>query len=191
MLLDTADKIRFKMTRVVAGLDEDYLSEQLTTLVLNTNYRGHLKITFPIENPSVEVYSNHRINRWRHNTWIYLLFLITFLWIFSWPVLFFWTKKYSVVKSAWPFSKEGEDGRRVYATMSEKQWYSRWATAIEKAALAKRQDLLTEEDLATGNEQPPAVNSGNQVVDQAIGLLGAGIRAYHEVNRQVGWGYDC
>jgi hypothetical protein len=178
------------MTRTVIGLDEDYLTEQLTSLIQNTNYRGHLKITYPIENPSVEVYSDHWVNRWRQNTWICLLFLVTFLWIFAWPTLFFWTKKYSVVKSAWSFSRDCEYGRKTYATMSESQWYNRWAKAIEKAALAKRQAVLTEEDLAAVNQLPPAVNTGNQTVDQAIGLLGAGMRAYQEVNRQVGWGYD-
>jgi hypothetical protein len=178
------------MNRVVTGLDEEYLTRQLTRLIENANYRGHVKITFPIENPSVEVYSDYWVNRWRHNTWIYLLFMISFLWIFSWPILFFWTKKYSVVKSTWPFSKEGEDGRKTYASMSESQWYNRWAKAIENAVLAKRQDTLTEEDLVADNQPPPAINTGNQVVNQAIGFLGAGIRAYHEVNRQVGWGYD-
>jgi len=180
----------FKLTRVVTGLDEEYLTDQLTSLIRNTNYRGHLKITFPIENPTVEVFSDHKVNRWRQNSWLYLLFLISFLWIFAWPILFFWTKKYSVVKSAWPFSKEGEYGRKVYATMSESQWYNRWAKTIEKAALAKRKDVITEEDLAAVDQPAPAVNTGNQVIDQAVGFLGAGVRAYQEVNRQVGWGYD-
>jgi hypothetical protein len=178
------------MTRVVTGLDEEYLRDHLTSLIRNTNYRGSLKITFPIENPNVEVFSDHRVNRWRQSSWLYFLFLVTFLWIFAWPVLFFWTKKYSVVKSAWPFSKEGEYGRKVYATMSESQWYNRWARAIEKAALAKRKDFITEEDLATVDQPAPALNTGNQLVDQAAGLLGAGVRAFQEVNRQVGWGYD-
>jgi hypothetical protein len=188
--MHAANPSRFKLTRVVTGLDEAYLTEQLTSLIQNTNYRGHLKITFPVENPSVEVYSNHWVNRWRQNTWIYLLFLVTFLWIFAWPTLFFRTKKYSVVKSAWPFSRGCENGSNTYATISESQWYNRWARAIEKAALAKRQAVLTEEDLATVNQPPATVNTGNQIVDQAFGLLGAGVRAYQEVNRQVGWGYD-
>jgi hypothetical protein len=186
-----ADKIRFKLTRVVRGLDEEYLSRELTSLIRNTNYRGHMDISFPIENPSIEVYSDHRVNRWRHKTWIYLLFLITFLWIFSWPILFFLTKKYSVVKSVWSFSKEGEDGRRVYATLSETQWYNRWRKTIEMAVIQKRQGTITEEDLARADEQTAEVNSGNQIIDQAVGILGAGVRAYHEVNRQVGWGFDC
>jgi hypothetical protein len=184
----TADFGRFLFTREVEGLDEAFLRESIQSLIRATNYKGHLTVTFPTENPGVEIWSQHWINMWRNSTWICILFYITMLWIFTWPYLFFATKKYAVVKAVWPFSVPNVEGGRSFATMSEGEWFTRWQKVIEKAVLQRKQTLLTEEDLARVDE--PALQTGNNVIDSAVGFLGAGVRAYHEVNRQVGWGYD-
>ena len=178
-------------TRTVGGLDQKFLEENLTSLIRNTNYRGHLQISFPIDNPSVEVYSYHWINRARHNTIAIILSVITATIIFIWPIMTLMTKRYDTVKVYWWFSMtEGVGGGRIYATMSEAQWFNRWSRAIEKNALRHRKGLLTEEDLARVDEPEPEVNTGNSFLDAAAGLVGAGVHAYREVNRQVGWGYD-
>lgn len=176
-------------------MDKKFLEENLNSLIRNTNYRGHLSITFPIDNPGVEVYSYHWVNRARHNTFAILLSIITATIIFIWPIITLMTKRYDVVKVIWHFSMDDSlhtPGRRVFATMSEAQWFNRWSGAIENNALRKRQGLLTEEDLTTTDAPPqqPA-SSGNSYLDAAATLVGAGVQAYQQVNRQLGWGYDC
>jgi hypothetical protein len=178
-------------TRAVAGLDQKFLEENLTSLIRSTNYRGHLKITFPIDNPSVEVYSYHWVNRARHSMIAIILSIITATIIFIWPVITLMTKRYDTVKYVWPFSVDNGEGGRAYATMSEVQWFNRWSRVIEKSALRRREGLLTEEDLARVDDPEPQANSGNSYLDAAASLVGAGVHAYQEVNRQLGWGYDC
>lgn len=179
---------RFVFTREVEGLNEAFLREHIESLIRSTNYKGSIAITFPIENPAVEIWSQHWINVWRNSTLICILFYVSMLWIFSWTYLFFATKKYAVVKAVWPFSVTDLDGRRCYATMSEGEWFTRWQKAIEKAVLQKQHTTLTEEDLARVDDA--VTQTGNAVLDSAIGFVGASVRAYQEVNRQVGWGYD-
>jgi hypothetical protein len=163
----------------------------LTSLIRSTNYRGHLQIIYPTENLGTELYSDNFVNRWRNNTWICLLFYVTMLWLFTWPYLFFATKRYAIVKTEWPFSQADESGRKQYATISETQWMARWSKVIEKAALEKRQSVLTEEDLARVNEPVQQVDTGNSTLNSAVSLVGAGFRVFNEANRQLGWGGDC
>ncbi|KAF2398395.1 hypothetical protein EJ06DRAFT_480528 [Trichodelitschia bisporula] len=180
----------FRFTREVTGLDQRYLSDQITTLILNTNYKGHLKVTFPIENRAVEVYTSHRFNVWRFTTWIVILCYATFMWLFTWPYLFFATRRWSVVRCEWRYSVNNLD-ERVFAVASEIALFRRWAKTIENAVLDKKQCYFTEADLATENTVRPEFRSGNSSVDSAVGYIGTGIRAFNEVNRQLGWGGDC
>jgi hypothetical protein len=166
------------------------LEENLTSLVRNTNYRGHIKISFPIENPGVEVYSYHWVNKARHNMIAIILSVITATILFIWPIITLMTKRYDVVKHVWYFSIMGDDGVKRYASMSEAQWFNRWSKCIEKNVLYHRQGLLTEEDLVRGEEPVTQANTGNSYLDAAASLVGAGVHAYREVNRQVGWGGD-
>jgi hypothetical protein len=130
------------------------------------------------------------MNRWRNNTWICLVFYFSMLWIITWPFLFFTTKKYTVVKVDWPFSKKNLNGQVEYATMSEDQWFQRWATHLKKAVMERRQGGLTEEDLSRSRESGQIPQTGNPSVDSAIGFVNSGMQVFQEVNRQVGWGYD-
>ncbi|KAF2424880.1 hypothetical protein EJ08DRAFT_689437 [Tothia fuscella] len=181
----------FRVRRTVSGLDRKYLQEQIKALVNNTNYRGHTCISFPIENEAVEVYSTNRINTWRNTTWICMIFYITFLWLFTWPYLFFAEKRWSVVKVDWPFSVKNEFDMNCYTSISEQQLFQRWAKALETAILGKKQGTLVEEDLHRVDEPTAAFQSGHSDVDRAVSFIGAGIRGYNEVNRQLGWGGDC
>jgi hypothetical protein len=181
----------FSLTRQVTGLDSSYLHETLKSLIKNTNYRGHLSISFPVENKESKIYSSTWQNRWRLTPWIYMIFYITLLFIFTWPYLFFATKRWAVIKVDWAFSKTDSQGRKTYATVSEKKWYATWAGCIEKAVLQKRQGILTEEDLAKANAPEQEFRSGHEGVDTAVGLFGAGLQAYNQVNRSLGWGGDC
>jgi hypothetical protein len=179
------------LTREVSGLDIIYLRDTLKSLVHSTNYKGHTTITFPIENRAVDVYSSHKFNHWRMTTWICMIFYLTMLWIFTWPYLFFATKRWAVVKVTWPFSYVMEDGSRCFTTISEKVWFAQWAKTIEKAVLEKQQGVLTEEDLQRAVLPQEEFRSGNEQIDRAANFVGAGLRAFSDVNRQLGWGGDC
>jgi hypothetical protein len=172
-------------------LDTRYLEDNLKSIVHNTNYRGHTRISFPIENKAVEVYNTNRINTWRMTNWISFLFMITFLWLFSWPYLFFATKRWAVVKINWPFSVVNDAGERCFTSISERQLFEKWAKVIEKAVLEKKQGALSEEDFNNLDRPQPTFQSGHSEVDRAVSFLSAGARAYNEVNRQLGWGGDC
>jgi hypothetical protein len=189
-ILTKLTRRRFLFKREVGGIDTKLLEENLTSLIRNTNYRGHLQITFPTENPGIEVYSYHWVNKARNNMIVIILSVITATIIIIWPIITLLTKRYDVVKEIWWFSKQDESsGRSVYATMSEVQWFNKWRQCVEKNALRRRQGVLTEEDLAnTDDPEPPS--TGNAYIDTAAGLFGAGLSAYRETNRQLGWGGD-
>lgn len=175
----------FQIERRIIGLDTDLLKKRLTTLVRNTNYRGNICISFPVTNNIVEVYNENPTNRWRFTTWIRVLFYTTMLFLFTWPYLFFATKRFEVVVVDWPYSRYHEDQDTFeYVSITEDQLFNLWGRAIHHAVLSKRVCTLDQQDLITAEGRPP-IQTGNQVVD---GLVGAGIRAMNVVNQQLGWG---
>ncbi|KAK0610190.1 hypothetical protein B0T17DRAFT_128541 [Bombardia bombarda] len=178
----------FALQRRVLGFDEEKVRQKLTSLVRATNYKGHLTITFPVKDALVEVYNDCRINRWRLTTWIIWMCMFTLMFLFTWPFLFFRTKRFEVVYADWPFSVAGESGARQYVSISEDQWYNMWGRAISRAVLEKRQTVLDQQDLLTSNGPDPVYGDG--LVDGAMNFLRAGVNAMNEVNRQLGWGYD-
>ncbi|KXJ93390.1 hypothetical protein Micbo1qcDRAFT_161415 [Microdochium bolleyi] len=186
----------FALRRRMVGFDELYVRSQLEGLIrAGTSYRGRLDIRVVTKGELVEVYNEARTNRWRLTSWVQWLFTLTLLFIFSWPYLFFRTKRWEVAVAEWPFSRineeagagEGDSGSREFVSISEQQWYNMWARAIQRAVLARRQGTLNQQDLAEAEQQAPAFSSGNQTVD---GLFRAGLGAMNEVNRHLGWGAD-
>ncbi|KAL7945400.1 hypothetical protein V8C42DRAFT_323031 [Trichoderma barbatum] len=173
--------------RRVTGWDWDYLKKQLERLVHDTNYRGHTSITFPVRNSRVEIYNTCRVNQMRLTKWIEVMFMLTLMFLFAWPYLFFCTKRWETVYAEWSMSRDEQDGaggtQRRYASMSEAQWYQMWARAIQKAVLERRQGHLDQGD----------VERADQPADQAGGFAGmvqAGVEAMGVVNRSFGWGGD-
>ncbi|KAK5993923.1 hypothetical protein PT974_07361 [Cladobotryum mycophilum] len=137
--------------RRVVGYDWDLLERRLEDLVRATNYRGRLDISFPIRNSRVEIYNSCRTNRWRLTKWIYIVSIITLMFLFTWPWLFFRTKRWQTVYAEWEVSREEDDGTgrvtRRYASMSEEAWYNLWAKAVQKAVLERKQGALDQGDL--------------------------------------------
>ncbi|KAK6442133.1 hypothetical protein LTR95_001636 [Oleoguttula sp. CCFEE 5521] len=121
----------FRVHRPVTGLDKDLLRRRLDYLVRATGYRGRISITFPTEQENVDIYSDHPINQWRTG-WVRFIFYLTFLWIITWPILFFTTKWWHVYTVEWRFSVGEPDGReRRYAgSVTEEQWYERYQESI-------------------------------------------------------------
>ncbi|KAL1892786.1 hypothetical protein Sste5346_006869 [Sporothrix stenoceras] len=188
---DTSKLRAFQLERRMTGFDYKKVRTQMENLVRRTNYRGHLTVTFPTEEVGMVYYNEHRFNRWRMIKWVQALCVLTLMIIFTWPYLFFTTKRYEVVTVDWPFSRTRE-GRKEYVSLSEDQWYNLWARAISKGVLGKRQGTLDQEDLRQAEGADPTFEStGNQTVDGALGFVRAGITAMNHVNRQLGWGGDC
>lgn len=171
----------FQLKKQVVGFDEQRVRQHLEDMVRRTNYRGNLETSFPVRDEKVEVWNECRGNRWRLTHWILLLFCLTFLWILTWPLLFFMTKKYETVSAVWHYSTLDEEGRKQYVTLSEDQWYNLGGRAISKAVLMKRQGMLNQQDLLAAEGAPPGFND-------ASNLVNAGINAMNAVNRQLGWG---
>lgn len=180
----------FQLRRRIDGFDKSRVKEHLEGMVRRTNYRGHVRISFPVDGEKVEVWNDCRTNRWRLTNWIYGLFCVSMLWLLTWPYLFLRTKRFETVSAVWHFSVVHPDCTRSYTTISEDQWYNLWGRALTKAVLTKRQGTLDQQDLLAAEGAPPSFNTGHSAVDGTLGFLAAGVNAMNEVNRQLGWGED-
>ncbi|KAI3390636.1 hypothetical protein diail_8995 [Diaporthe ilicicola] len=178
----------FALRRRVEGFDQVRVREQLEALVRRMNYKGHLQVSFPVQDHTVEIWNKCRTNQWRLTRWIYVMFCISMLWLLVWPYLFFRTKRFETVSSVWYFSRIDPEGRKRYVSLTEDQWYNMWARPIAKAVLSKRQGILDQQDLIAADGMDPAFNIGHSTVDGALGLFRAGVNAMNEVNRHLGWG---
>lgn len=195
----------FRLRRLVTGLDETHLKKRVEGLIRATNYRGHIDVTFPLEDRNVDFYTSNRINKWRLTTWICWIFYLTFLWIFTWPYLFFATKRYAVVRAEWPFSSTDGRGNKTYTTVSEEQWFDKWHVAIRRLVLDRFEGEASEEMMAGVIERPAdppmpgTFVTGHAGVDSAMGILTQGFQVARAIQGsgnlgrglQGGWGYDC
>ncbi|KAK9789189.1 hypothetical protein SCARD494_09388 [Seiridium cardinale] len=175
----------FTLQRQMTGFDFPKIKQELHSLVRSTNYRGHLEISLDTKDASVEIYNDARINRWRMISWLRFLFAITLLFIFSWPYLFFRTKRWEVAVAEWPFSRMADGSNREYVSISEDQWYNMWARAIMRAVLEKRQKVLDQADLRRAQEPDPSFESGNATVDSAVGFFRADTMASPRIIPQL------
>lgn len=194
----------FCLRRVVTGFDEAHLKNRIEGLLRSTNYRGSISITFPIEDKNVDIYTSARINQWRLKKWVCWIFYLTFLWIFTWPYLFFATKRYGVVKAEWPFSTTDAHGNKRYTTVSEEQWFEKWHIGIRRLALDRFEGEASEEHLEgviarpADPPMPGTISTGHAGVDNAVGILTQGFQVASAISRggnlsrglQGGWGYD-
>jgi hypothetical protein len=196
----------FTLKREIQNHDTKKLEQLLRSAIAATNYRGHLSIDFPKQHERVVIYSPGMINQWRMTVWIRWFFYITFLWIFAWPVLFFLTSRYEVVRGIYKYadSPPGNDMQRKCTVMTEVQWFHRWESAIKRAALARMnnkdtcldeeyREATTRADLrgeAVGRA-PEVPRTGNAFADGALGLLGHGLRVAEGFQSVRGWGGDC
>ncbi|KAF5024478.1 hypothetical protein F66182_3418 [Fusarium sp. NRRL 66182] len=200
----------FRLSRTVTGMDEELLRSRLAGLIRSANYKGKIAIEFPVADRAVDIYSSSRLNTWRLTTWIQWLFYLTFLWIFSWPLLFFTTKRYDVVRAEWPFSQVDAQGRKRYTTVSEEQWINRYGAAVKQLCLDRYEGLAGDSLLNQVLERTETHENGNTsvhgraLVGAASAVLqGDGFNAVSSVssvssvmrfmggsNDQVGWGFD-
>ncbi len=106
---DINHSCRFTITRRITDLHTGYLTRTLTDLLRSTNYRGTISITFPIRDRATTVMSDHFINRYRYNVYIWWTCVILQLWIITWPVLWLMTLRWEVLSARWACKVDGQD----------------------------------------------------------------------------------
>lgn len=220
LFADNAARVKsFTMKREVKNHDTKRLESLLRSAIAETNYRGNVDIKFPSTHERLIIYSPAKINQWRTTKWICWIFYLTFLWIFSWPILFFLSAKYDVVKVTYPYADmpPGQPGQRDCAVMTEAEWFSLWQNAIKRAAIGKMmcQEACLDDDyrIATakaidrGEFRPapaqsdsssrvvihsaPAIpRTGNAFADGALGILSQGLRVAESWNASRPWGQN-
>jgi hypothetical protein len=203
---DPAKVKSFILKRKIINHDKKKLEQLLRSAIAETNYRGHVSVDFPSTYNSLIVYSPGKLNEWRITVWIRWVFYCTFLWIFAWPLLFFLTARYSVVKVVFSYAdnENSNDPARRATVMSEVDWFHMWQSAIKRAALARMNNkdtvlddayrIATERADQRGEQQgrqPEIPRTGNAFADGAIGLLGQGLRVAEGFTTARGWGADC
>ncbi|CAK3789044.1 Hypothetical predicted protein [Lecanosticta acicola] len=190
----------FRVERRLLGLNEQEIREGLEDLVRSTHYRGHLDISFPVGDRNVDIYSPHWINRARIS-WVRWIFYLTFLWIITWPILFFMTKRWEAFSVCWKFSSphRGGSGRNVltWASLRETQWLQKHRNLLLNLVLEKFEgdgtDLPTEVEVRRGE-----VNTGNANMNSALRFMQGGADIWNSVSGQgggragseMGWGMD-
>ncbi|KAL8900648.1 MAG: hypothetical protein Q9207_005594 [Kuettlingeria erythrocarpa] len=165
----SAKSRRFTITRKVTGINYQLITQEVTEVIRGTNYRGHLSITYPVCSRATVIMSDHWINRYRHNTFIWWACVLLQLWIFTWPLLWVMTKRWEVFSVKWPciiyqqadgtwpnfhqtdpdWVVEGRsmDDRNVRAAnLSECNWVEQWKLAIQLTAESRKRGTLTVAD---------------------------------------------
>ncbi|KAF2214482.1 hypothetical protein CERZMDRAFT_25458, partial [Cercospora zeae-maydis SCOH1-5] len=192
----------FRVSRHVLNLDMQQITPELEKLVRATHYRGHIDITHPTVDKNVDIYSPHWINTARI-TWIRWIFYLTFLWLITWPILYFMTKKWSVyhVKWYWKVYNNGPGGGMDrYATISERDWVQRHANLVQSLVLDKYQgdatelssDVVVDANRRRSEIRVPNINMRGGGIGAAVGLLQTGVSVWNQANGRgdQGWGSD-
>jgi hypothetical protein len=129
------------------------------------------------------------------------------LWIITWPILWFLTRRYEVVSCQWPYTQTMANGTKIYATgKSEDQWAEMWKPAVQRAALGKRQggewitgrDILLAEEARVEDgrkaqrraESREETRRGSGFMNAIVGIAQGIGDANSEYDRRVGWGGD-
>ena len=117
----------FTLRKKLRGFNEDVLRFHLEALIRSTNYRGKVRISFPIENRSVVLAPGNFVCRIRYS-WARWIFYLSFLWLITWPMLWFFTKRWDVVDAIYDI----EPG-------TERDWVDRWGWVLTRIVRQKRQ----------------------------------------------------
>lgn len=188
----------FTISRNVTGIDQSLLTQQMTEVIRRTNYRGNINITYPVRYRRTVFMSDHWINRYRHNNFIWWTCVILQLWIFTWPLLWFMTKRWEVYSVEWPCEiyKSADqlwyisyktaphraiDGQTPNmdnvrpARMSELGLVQQWELAVQIAAEGKKRGDLTDADRETARaiEERSRQRRADNTIIQDSGFLAA------------------
>ncbi|KAI8920319.1 hypothetical protein DFJ77DRAFT_546393 [Powellomyces hirtus] len=157
----------FTYNKRIVDIDTSRLDAGITNAVRATGYSGTLLITFPSDKTSIEVLSDHWIQRARRNQFILFLMFISMAWVLIWPVLWWFTHRYEVVWTRWYLARW--DGRN-----SEDELLATYAPVVKRMALARKVGLVTEAEMESGTEVEPlpngAVNAAQDLVRTAADI---------------------
>lgn len=170
----------FLVERRVQGLDIQRLQTNVTAIVRSTGYSGNVSITFESIGSEIEVLSSGKINQWRQLRWLRIVCYVTFLWIFTWPFLYFSTRRFQCVFVEWSFSRIRSDNLTEYVSLTEDQMLEVVGKALLNAIMTRSNEFLTQQDVA--NAQRYGAVSFDQV--------GAGNYQIYQPHNwgQGGWG---
>ena len=135
----------FTLNRRILHHDSAALEALITALVRSTNYRGDLRVTFPITHSRVTVYSPSWQNHYREKLWLRWIFYLSFLWVISWPYLWFMTRRWEVVTAEFRCSTAPECENKQDITKSGESFVKEWETSIRRAVLEMKQGSIDEE----------------------------------------------
>lgn len=162
-------QVSFTISRRVTMVEYGTLTRQLTEALRTTNYRGDISITYPVRSRATVIMSDHWLNRYRHNKYIWWTCVLLQLWIFTWPLLWVMTKRWEVFFVNWPsriyrntdgtwptahdedteWVHEGhptDSGNVRVANMTERDLVEYWRLAIQMAAESRKRGTLTDAD---------------------------------------------
>lgn len=195
----------FRITRNIVSLDTEYLRKSIEGIIRSTHYHGHLHISFPIEEQHIDIYNPHWINEARLS-WVRWLFYLSFLWLITWPILFFITNRWSVYTVNWFWCRchqdhEAQRAYKVFASVSEKQWMDKHRNLLLSLVLEKYQGDATEFPTDVPDERVNQAarlalpSTGNRNVDTAINFVHGGVNAWNTVQGRGrgdmgAWGRD-
>lgn len=199
----------FRVSRRVSGFETAAIRSRLEELARSTHYRGHVEVSCPVMDRHVDIYSPHWINRLRVNWWVRAFCYITFLWLITWPILFFMTKRWGVYEVDWRFSVQesvadaggGDEAgryRRRYAVGSESAWLRQHENLIVSLVNERFQGDATAMRTDVDPRRPPnagAPATGNRNVDAAVNFIQGGVSVWNTLNGRGsnsggGWGGD-
>jgi len=196
----------FMFERRIINHDTIKLKDLLKSLVASTNYRGNVHVKFTTKHKRVIVYSPNTINEWRMTPWVRWLFYLSFLWIISWPILFFLTRRYEVIKAFYQYADKpvGDEYGRKPTVQSEQEFFNHWEAALRRAVVGRLvrtgaclddeyRIATLQDEVARGQAAARILNggtTGSVLADGIIGIIGAGTEFGREYNNAVGWGYD-
>ena len=135
----------FTLNRRILHHDCAALEALITDIVRSTNYGDDLRVIFPVTQSRVTVYSPCWQNRYREKPWLRWIFYLTFLWVISWPYLWFMTRRWEVETAVFPRSTAPECEKGQYTAKSEESFVKEWETSIRRAVLGRMHGWIDEE----------------------------------------------
>lgn len=198
----------FEIRHSVIHRDEEKLRRLIEANIRSTNYRGHITIGFQLSPRSITVQTPHAFNKLRHNKFFYWFCIILQFWIFTWPILFFMTKRWAITSIMWPYRRytnrnQQQESGMIPRSISEDDWARKYQYTIQQGVLSRAQDGTFIEYMPRDEQEErrrQEQERERRASEPQSGLVGGALSLMRGVGniiqenqnaRGVGWGYDC
>ncbi|KFY69118.1 hypothetical protein V496_00497 [Pseudogymnoascus sp. VKM F-4515 (FW-2607)] len=192
-----------EITRSVLLHDTPVVEGLVRRIVDGTSYRGHTKVYAVATESKIIIYSPHPINTLRQNKYLRWFTYLTFLWIFTWPALFFMTKRYTGITAAFPYRREKAENitaknlNTITAkplVMAETAFIASWHDSLRRAVLGQHQGWVDEVYRAETSQMGTTGDDTARVQSTASaflsGVMGAAVSLATGRQARTGWGAD-